>query len=377
MNNRVFVGVALVATMAFSCVGGTVGGAVVGGLAGYTAIQSAAPVQPAIGPAQPTPLRVESKSASSSVVEAVRKTQPAVVTVVNALASQRGVTGSAQASGSGVIIDESGHVVTNNHVVEGARSLEVIFADGKHVSAQLVGTDEFSDLAIIKVDGAVPAVAPLGDSAALQPGETVIAIGSPLGDLKGTVTVGVVSAVNRDLELGPGYVMEGLIQTDAAINHGNSGGPLVNLQGQVVGINTLVVRGSGSVTFGTSNIAEGLGFAVPSDTVRIVAQQLIAQGKVARPYLGIRYQMVPLPGSDSEAQGAQVVEVVPGDPAARAGLQQDDVITALDGEGFTGQSPLVNRLMEYEPGDTVQLTVQRDGREQTLSVTLGSRPASG
>jgi len=369
MRKQLLVGMVLVAMMVFACVGGTVGGAVVGGVAGYTVAQSVDSTAPVVGP-QATQLRVES---SSAVIEAVQKAKPAVVTVVNTLAAQRSMVGAAQASGSGVIIDERGYIVTNSHVVESARSLEVIYHDGKRAPAQLVGTDEFSDLAVIKVDGAMPAVAALGDSAALQPGETVIAIGSPLGDLKGTVTVGVVSAVNRNLELGPGYVMEALIQTDAAINHGNSGGPLVNLRGQVVGINTLVVRGSG-VTFGTGDIAEGLGFAVPSNTVRTVAAQLIDKGKVARPYLGIRYRMVPLSGAASETLGAEVISVEPGEAAERAGLREGDVIVALNGETFTEEVPLVNRLMKHQPGDSVKLTIQRDGREQTVTVTLDSRP---
>jgi len=373
MMRRMLVGIALVATMVFTCVGGTIGGAVVGGVAGYAVSRSPISEAPPAASPQTSQLRVESNSA---VVEAVRQTKPAVVTVVNTLASQRSVTGAARASGSGVIIDERGYIVTNHHVVEDARSLEVIFHDGRRAPAQLVGTDEFSDLAIIKVDEPVPAVAPLGDSATLQAGETVIAIGSPLGDFKGTVTVGVVSAVNRNVELGPGYVMEGLVQTDAAINHGNSGGPLVNLKGQVVGINTLVVRGSGNVMFGVGDTAEGLGFAVPSNTVKTVTEQLITTGKVSRPYLGIRYKMVPLSKDDSAAWGAQVVSVEPGEPAARAGLRQGDVIVALGGEPFTEDAPLVNRLMKHQPGDSVQLAIRRDGGEQTVTVTLGSRPES-
>lgn len=359
--------------MIFSCVGGTVGGAILGGVAGYAVSQQPRAALPGSASSQVSPvtqqLRVE---ANSAVIDAVQKAKPAVVTVVNTLAT-RSVAGSAQASGSGVIIDERGYIITNNHVVEGARSLEVIFHDGKQSSAQLIGVDEFSDLAVIKVDGSMPAVAPLGDSTALQPGETVIAIGSPLGDFKGTVTVGVVSAINRDVELSPGYVMEGLIQTDAAINHGNSGGPLLNLQGQVVGINTLVVRGSGASSFGTGDVAEGLGFAVPSDTVKNVSQQIIDKGKVARPYLGIRYQMTPL-ADNSDQWGAQVMSVEAGEAAERAGLQEGDVILALDGERLSENTPLVNLLMHYQPGDSVQVTVQRSARELTLTVTLGTRP---
>jgi 2-alkenal reductase len=366
----------LVAAVVLTCVGGTVGGAIMGGVTGYAVAQASVPAAPVETTSpQTTQLHVES---SSAVIEAVRRTKPAVVTVVNTLArsAQYSMTGATRASGSGVIVDERGYIVTNNHVVEDAQSLEVIFHDGRRATAQLVGTDEFSDLAVIKVDEAVPAVALLGDSVALQPGEAVIAIGSPLGDLKGTVTVGVVSAVNRDLELAPGYVMEELIQTDAAINHGNSGGPLVNLQGQVVGINTLVVRGSGNALVGPGDIAEGLGFAIPSNTVRTVTQQLISTGKVSRPYLGIRYRMVPLSsdGADSGSWGAEIMTVEPDEAAEHAGLRQGDIIVALNGARFTEDAPLVNRLMKFQPGDSVQLNVLRDGREQTMRVTLRSRP---
>src|SRR5262249_27988267 len=178
-----------------------------------------------------------------------------------------------------------------------AQSLAVIFADGSRHEATLVGTDPLVDLAVIRVKDAVPGVAALGDSTILQPGETVIAIGSPLGDFKNSVTVGVVSALNRS---GPGSGQEGLIQTDAAINHGNSGGPLVNLRGEVIGINTLVVRGNGF----SGDQAEGLGFAVPSKTVKSISDQLIATGKVVHPYLGIYYTPI-----DAESAAQQNLPV--------------------------------------------------------------------
>ncbi len=359
---------------------GTGGGAIVGGLAGYMAasyrIPSPLPKPEGIGATEITQLTLTEDSA---IVEAVAKVKPAVVTVINTLPAQRGFFGQIlepQASGSGVIIDEQGYIVTNNHVIENARSLEVIFADGSKVSATLVGADVFSDLAIIRVEGQVPAVAELGDSAALQPGEPVIAIGSPLGDFKGTVTVGVVSALDRRLDLGTGVTMEGLIQTDAAINEGNSGGPLVNALGQVIGVNTAIVRGSG---YGGA-VAEGLGFAIPSNTVKEVAEQLIQYREVRRPYLGVQWvEITPRIASAYNLPvqfGAYIQEVEPSTPADRGGLLPGDIITAIEDQAIDEQNSFVNILMRFDPGEEVPITVIREGREITLSVTLGSRQST-
>jgi 2-alkenal reductase len=274
---------------------GVVGGGVMGGVMGYYAAQNAIPAARAVAvtniasnpPSQsvaPVTTNITLKE-DSAVIDAVRKVKPAVVTVVNQMSPRRGFFGgsvSPTASGSGVIIDAKGYIVTNNHVVDGAQSLLVILSDGTKLNAKLIGTDSIADLAVVKVDGNMPAPAPLGDSGALQPGQTAIAIGSPLGDFRGTVTMGVISALNRQIGS-----MQGLIQTDAAINNGNSGGPLINSLGQVVGINTLVVRSTND-----GNVAEGLGFAIPSNLVREIASQLIAKGKVDRAYLGISYSPV-------------------------------------------------------------------------------------
>jgi 2-alkenal reductase len=330
----------------------------------------------------------------SAVVAAVKQVSPAVVTVVNTLKPdaqpndiqrnplpfpfpqpdqpQPGQPDQTpRASGSGVIISQDGYIITNNHVIENQQSLAVIFADGSRHEATLVGADPLMDLAVIRVKDAVPVAATLGDSSALQPGATVIAIGSPLGDFKNTVTVGVVSALNRSV---PGSSQEGLIQTDAAINHGNSGGPLVNLHGEVVGINTLVVRGNGN----TPDQAEGLGFAIPSRTVKTVSDQLIASGKIAYPFLGESYGMI-----DAEIaaennlpvqNGALVGQVQPGQPAAKAGVKDGDIITAVDGQKLGSDVSLRGVLIQHKPGDTVKLEVLRDGKTLTLDVTLATRP---
>ena len=356
---------------------GTFGGAVMGGLAGYTAASYRAPSAPTAPPPAVTPSSTYlTLTEDSAIVSAVAVVKPAVVTVINTLPPQRGVFGQIlepQASGSGVIISEQGYIVTNNHVVENSQSLEVIFTDDTKVPASLVGADVFSDLAVLKVEGEVPATAGLGDSGALQPGEAVIAIGSPLGDFKGTVTVGVVSALDRRLEVGGGLAMEGLVQTDAAINQGNSGGPLVNALGQVIGINTAIVRGSGA----GGPVAEGLGFAIPSNVVKEVTAQLVEHGRVRRPYLGVDWvSITPRIASAYNLPvefGAYIQAVQPGSPADKGGLTPGDIITAIEDQAIDEQNNLVTILMRFDPGQSVQMTAVREGREITLDVTLGSR----
>ncbi|HLH24456.1 MAG TPA: trypsin-like peptidase domain-containing protein [Chloroflexota bacterium] len=342
-------------------------------------------------PAQPAQIQFQ----QVNWADVVDKVGPAVVTVVSDLGNQgpQGMRGfglpmqpmqPAQALGSGVIVDQRGYIVTNNHVVADGQKYQVIFQDGTKVPARLVGHDDYSDLAVLQVDGKVPAVATLGDSTKLRPGESVIAIGSPLGDFRNTVTSGVVSAVGRKLDdSAPG--LTDLIQTDAAINHGNSGGPLVDPSGQVIGINTAVVRGSnsglsGMLGGGGGDVAEGLGFAIPSATVRTVVDQLITNGTVTRPYLGVNFQSVnPRIASyyDLQAkQGALVVRVAPNSPARKAGLQQGDVITAVDGQPVNDQQGLPELLNKKQVNDQVTLTINRDGKEQTLQVQLAQRPNS-
>lgn len=277
----------IVFLVAISVLLGSVGGAAFGGVAGYYAAQVAQPTAPVAavvsGPASllqaAPPLSTNAGTTvtlkeDSAVIDAVHKARPAVVTIINQMqpSSGRGFSrrSAPLASGSGVIIDPQGYIVTNNHVVEGQSSLQVIFADGSQANASLVGTDTVHDIAVVKVNvGQVPAVAEFGDSSNLEPGQVAIAIGSPLGDFRGTVTVGIVSALDRTVD-----TQRGLIQTDAAINNGNSGGPLLNAVGQVIGINTLVVRDSGN-----GSPVEGLGFAIPSNVVRDITARLISSGR--------------------------------------------------------------------------------------------------
>lgn len=299
-------------------------------------------------------------SSDDRLVAAVAQVKPATVTILTE-----------SGAGSGVFIDEDGHVVTNNHVVEGSQRFVVVYADGSRVSASLVGTAPEFDLAVLKVDGRVPAVARLGDSSRLLPGSRVAAIGSALGDFRNTVTAGVLSGHNRSLDS-----LDGLLQTDAPINHGNSGGPLINLDGEVIGINVAVVRGSA----GMGDPAEGLGFSIPSNTVRVVTSQLIATGTVRRPYLGISFEpMNPQIASENNigvSQGAYVREVVANGPSAQAGLRAGDVIVALGNATIDDQTPLPQALLQYSVGSDVTLKVVRGSQELTITVKLRERPRS-
>lgn len=358
---------------------GVVGGGVMGGLVGMyvarntPAVQNGAPIPQeikAVTQGQPPAIQNLTVNSSSEVIDTVRKVEPAVVTVITNL-NVGGNFGNAQASGSGVIISQDGHVITNNHVVEGANSVFVIYSDGTRVSADIVGTDPLTDIAVLKVGGTVPAFIPFGDSSALQLGESVIAIGSPLGNYRGSVTVGVVSGLNRKVE---GTAQENLIQTDAAINHGNSGGPLINLAGQIVGINTLVVRDSvGGAP------AEGLGFSVPSNTVRSVAEQLISRGRIEYPFIGISYTEV-TPQTSAELNlttknGVIITQITSGSPASKAGLQIRDVVTAIDNSPIDENNSLRSLLFKYRVGDSITLTVERGGQTLQVPITLIARPA--
>jgi len=328
---------------------------------------------------QGTTLVVNTTQIDTTITQAVQKVGPSVVTVVGTLPGQmtfRGMSPSGTVSGSGVFISSQGYILTNNHVIAGTQGdLTIVLADGSQETAKIVGADQYSDIAVLKTTGKVPAVATLGNSDVLNPGETVIAIGSPLGDFKNTVTVGVVSATGRSIDSGNGYSIDNLIQTDAAINQGNSGGPLVNLAGQVIAINTLIVRSSGSGT-----VAEGLGFAIPINTASTVAQQLIQNGSITRPYLGVSFQAVS-PDIASAYNlpvqwGAYVTDVAASSPASQAGLQQGDIITSLGGVALDGTHDYVNVLYNYKPGDKVVLVYNRNSKNLQVQVTLGTAPSN-
>jgi 2-alkenal reductase len=328
--------------------------------------------------------RVISGDVSGLTVKVVQQVGPAVVSILNDQVPQQdffGNTSEATSAGSGVIIDKNGYILTNYHVVASAQSLKVTFANGTSTTATLVGDDPSNDIAVIKVSATVPAVAQFGDSASVKPGETVIAIGNALGNLQNTVTEGIVSGLGRSLPNGNGSSgntsLQNLIQTDAAINHGNSGGPLVDLAGRVIGINTAVVRSSGTsgVTQGTDQ-AEGLGFAIPSNTAKSIADRLIFH--TPSPFLGIDYRQVSSQISSAYGMpvGALVTTTIPGSPAAHAGLQKQDIITAVNNQAIDDSHDLKTVLDTFHVGDTVKLTVYRSGKTLTVSVALAKRPTS-
>ena len=358
-------------------IGGISGGAVATYLTSNGATTAApasasSPRQSAASSASALPLPPAASIAPSSfdqqIVGVVQDLLPSVVTVVNYVSS-----GQPQSSGSGFVVDASrGYVVTNNHVVENVRdsnagaAFDVVFSDNKKVAAKLVGRDPLTDLAVLQVSAQGLKAAALGNSDDIPVGSAVVAIGSPLGEFQNTVTQGVVSAKGRRLAETRDIFLEDLLQTDAAINEGNSGGPLIwAATHQVVGVNTLVA----------SN-ATGLGFAISSNTVRQVADELIRNGKIVRGFIGIQYMLLSPRqaaqlGLPAGTAGIIVSQVVPGSPAQQAGLRPNDIITKVNDQPIDAAHPLQTLLVRFRPGDRVKLTFFRDGKEQSVDVTLG------
>jgi putative serine protease PepD len=268
-----------------------------------------------------------------------------------------------QAEGTGFEIDMKGDILTAQHVVNGASSITVHFQNGSSEKATLVGSDKTTDTAVIHVDVPASQLHPLtlGNSAAVQPGQSVVAIGSPFG-LPGTMTAGIVSATHRTISATNGFSITDAIQTDASINHGNSGGPLIDAAtNTVIGINDQIES--------DTNDNAGIGFAVPINAAKSAAQTLMAGGTVQHAYVGIRIE-------DAANGGARITQVVAGTPAAKAGLKVGDVITAFDGKAVTSANVITTDVSEAKPGETVTLTIQRKGATKQVSVTLGVQPAS-
>jgi S1-C subfamily serine protease len=326
-------------------------------------------------------------SAPLSVNGIYRKTYKGVVevSVTSQSGSGFGVPQTQQGLGSGFVIDRQGHVVTNQHVVDGATSVSVRFWNGATYKGTVVGSDPSTDVAVVDVDAPASLLAPLtiGDSSAVQVGDGVVAIGSPFG-LEETVTSGIVSALHRQMTSPNQFTINDSIQTDAAINHGNSGGPLLNSRGEVIGVNAQIQSDSGG--------SDGVGFAIPSNTVRSIAQQIVASGKVAHAYLGVGVGSVPesVASQLGEAAGVAITEIRPGTPAEKAGLRAasgeqtidgqtyptgGDVVTKIDGKTVTSSAELQSAIDAHAPGDTVTLTLVRDGEVRTLRVQLGTRPS--
>jgi serine protease Do len=269
-----------------------------------------------------------------------------------------------QGSGSGVIISADGYLLTNNHVVDGAKEVTVTLADQQVYQARIIGRDSKTDLAVLKIDSkqSLP-VAPMGKSADLKVGEWVVAIGNPFG-LSNSVTAGIVSAKGRVIGAGP---YDDFIQTDAPINPGNSGGPLFNMKGEMVGINTAIIASG-----------QGIGFAIPIDLARPLIPQLVSTGEVTRGYLGVSIQsMTPELAKAlklEEGQGALVSEVVQGSPAAKAGIRQGDVIVGFNGESIKDSHDLPTVVAKTPVGEEVSVTLRRDGKTQKVPVTVGKLP---
>ncbi|HEV8638214.1 MAG TPA: trypsin-like peptidase domain-containing protein [Chloroflexota bacterium] len=349
-----------------------------GAAATPAAVESA--VTPAAAPPKPSAGTSAIQARLPDVAAVADRVRPAVAFVAVRTGGGRDPSGvqPRQGVGSGAIFDPRGYIVTNNHVVEGGQQIKVVLPDGRDFDAKLIGRDPQSDLAVIKIDGQNLPVARLGDSDKLKVGEWVVAIGNALG-LEGgpTVTAGVVSAVKRTVVLpgGTGSI-EGTIQTDTAINPGNSGGPLINLNGEIVGINTMV---AGQVT--PDYQAQGIGFAIAINNAKPIIDELIASGRVTRPWLGVT-AMTLTPAIAQQigvpfVEGVILSEAAQGSPAARAGLRQGDVITALDGQPVKTTDDLGAALARKKVGDRVELTVRRGGQEQKVAVQLGARPAAG
>ena len=376
------------AIAAAALVGGGVGALATAGLAGETATTTV--VQASETAADATPAAADGDDLSVS--EVYRAVADGVVEITVAGSGSAGSPSpfddqdapQTRGQGSGFVYDDAGRIVTNHHVVDGADSIEVTLPDGSSYDARLLGSDASTDLAVIQIDAPADELEPLelGDSDALAVGEEVVAIGSPFG-LEATVTSGIVSALDRRITSPNGFAIENAIQTDAAINHGNSGGPLLDSEARVVGVNSQIESESGG------NV--GIGFAVPSNTVRSVVEQILEDGSVEHAFLGVGIQTVPADVARElgEAAGVAVTDVREGSPAAQAELRAatgsqtvdgapyptgGDVITAVDGEAVETADQLQSLVGEHAPGDEIQLTVVHDGQTRTVAVTLADRP---
>lgn len=320
-------------------------------------------------------------SEQNVTIEVAKKVSPSVVSITTSTTAQDvfGRSTQAEAAGTGIIISSDGLILTNKHVVSDGGSFVIITSDGKqHNNAKILATDPANDIAFLKIEASGLTPATLGDSSKVEVGSFVVAIGNALGQFQNTVTTGVISGKARPVTAGDGQGaserLTNLFQTDAAINPGNSGGPLVNVDGQVIGMNT-AVAGSGS---------QGIGFAIPINDIKADITSLEQKGKLVHAYLGVRY--IPISASFAQANGlgvdygayvhgnAQTSAVVSGSPAASAGLKEGDIILKINDQKIDVDHPLATVVSQFKPGDTVTLTVYRDGKEQTLKVQLAENP---
>ncbi|KAB3530217.1 PDZ domain-containing protein [Alkaliphilus pronyensis] len=318
------------------------------------------------------PIKIEAQQDLTVYSAVARKAMPSVVGITTVTLQRDAFFGTQRkipSLGTGVIVDERGYILTNSHVV-GDGNVEEIMAilyDGEKVPAEVIWNDRSLDLAVIKVEGTGLPVAELGDSDKLEVGEIAIAIGNPLGlNFERTITQGIVSGLNRTIPLDGNETIENLVQTDASINPGNSGGPLLNAQGQVIGINTAKIRSG-----------EGLGFAIPINTAKPIVDQIIEKGEFTRVYLGIRGVNIDvfesITGVNLQAdQGVYIAEILADSPADKAGLRSGDVIIKIQGNEVKAMGSLQRELYKYRPGDKVNVTVLRNGKEETYEIVFAN-----
>ncbi len=317
---------------------------------------------------------------SSAVIDATKKISPAVVSIMMTSNVQDyfGRTYQQSGGGTGFIITSDGLILTNKHVVSDVDASYTVFtSDGKDYAARIIATDPYNDLAIIKIDTSGLPVAELGDSSKVEIGQWVIAVGNALAEFQNSITLGIISGKDRKVTASGGGSSEqlvGLLQTDAAISSGNSGGPLVNLKGQVIGINTAV-----------SSEGQNIGFAIPINSAKKAIESVEKTGKIVRPMIGVRYvnltKEIAKANNLSADHGALVYHgaqsnepaVVSGSPADKAGIRENDIITAINGEEINENNTLTNILSQYNPGDEVELTIMRDGKEMKTKIVLGEQ----
>jgi putative serine protease PepD len=361
-----------VLTLGAAAVLGAAGGAVVVGVADDGGHTSTTTVQTTAPASQAVASESSSKALSARQVYDLAKGSVAFVTATVTQQTNSpfggGSSQSGTATGTGFVVSKSGELVTNFHVVEGASSVKVKIGDGTTKVAKVVGTDESDDLALLKVDPGSQTLTPLvlGDSDTVQVGDPTYAIGNPFG-LDRTLTTGVVSALQRQISAPNGFTINGVLQTDAAINPGNSGGPLLDSAGHVIGVNSQIESTGSSGSGQAGNV--GIGFAVPSNSVRSVVQQLENGGTVKHAYLGVQT------ADATSGTGAQVAALTTGGPAQAAGIQKGDVITSFDGKPVQDAAALSGLVNAKQAGDKVTVTVKRSGSEKNVTVTLATQPA--
>ena len=309
----------------------------------------------------------------ASIPDVVEAASGSVVGIIQYQPNARTGKLTEYASGSGFIISENGYILTNAHVVSGAAAVDVLFSDGEKKTAQVVGSDVTTDIAVLKVEGENYPALPIGDSSTLRVGEYVIAIGNPLSayELYGTVTFGIISATAREINI-DGFVNT-YLQTDAAINFGNSGGPLINMAGQVIGMNTAKSLTAGYDSRGNAISAEGIGFALPIQNVIEIANVILKEGSLVRPGIGVQIRTVDqeTAAENGVPVGCRIEELTEGAPADQAGLKVGDIITKADDVTVTVNDDVVNYVRSKEVGDKVAFTVYREGEYLTITVTVG------